>query len=75
MLREFWNRLTGRRAKSAADHDARLRQMSPEERRLAEQWVEDTQADEFAEQQLGGVDPARLIDDGRPRAEDEPPRD
>ena len=42
--------------------------MSPAERRLAEESIDDFQADEFVSEHLGGIDPERLS------GEDEPPR-
>ena len=37
--------------------------MSPSERRFVEESVEDHQADEFVQGQLGGEDPKRLLGD------------
>ena len=73
MLRELWNRLTGG-SRKVTEREASPGEMSPEERRLAEDWVEDTQADEFVDTHLGGIDPGRLLPDDRPRPEDAPPR-
>lgn len=47
--------------------------MSSEERRFSEESFEDMQADAFATEHLGGVDPDRLLGDGA-RREDEPPQ-
>ncbi len=43
-------------------------QMSPAERRLTGESIEDIQAGDFVGEHLGGVDPDRLL------GEDEPPR-
>jgi hypothetical protein len=67
MLRDLWNRITGRTREEAVEHESEREQESPAERRLASESVEDHQADEFVAEHLGGVDPERL-------AEDEPPR-
>ncbi len=73
MLRDIWNRLVQSRRQAAIDREIEKEQMSPEERRFAEESIEDMQADEFAREHLGGVDPDRLLGDG-PRREDEPPQ-
>jgi hypothetical protein len=41
--------------------------LSAEERHVTGEPVEDLAADEFVEQQLGGIDPARLLPDDHPR--------
>ena len=68
MLREIWDRITRRNRKAAVKHEADLEKMSPAERHTAAESVEDIQADEFAEEHLGAVEPERLL------GEDEPPR-
>ena len=70
MLRDLWRRLTGSRTDAE-----RSGGWSPEERRLAEEPVEESQADEFAESHLGGFDPDRLLPGGEPPPQDAPPRD
>jgi hypothetical protein len=65
----FWDRLLGRRRDAAVEREAEEEQMSPDERRFVDESVEDRQADEFVGEHLGGVDPARLLE------EDEPPRE
>ena len=73
VLANLWDRLFGgSRRRKAAERET----MTPSERDFADESIEDMQADEFASEPLGGIDPGRLIDDGAmPRAEDDPPRD
>jgi len=68
VLREIWDRITGRSHETAVRHEAEREHMSREERRVASESVEDLQADEFVDEHLGAVDPERLL------GEDEPPR-
>jgi hypothetical protein len=68
MLRDVWNRLVGRRRAEAVEREDELEQMSPAERRFAEEGIEDIQADEFDSGHLGVINPERLLD------EDKPPR-
>jgi hypothetical protein len=68
MLRGLWQRLMRRGDEAAVAREAERERMSPAERRFAEESFEDHQADAFVEQQLGGVEPNRLLDG------DEPPR-
>jgi hypothetical protein len=63
MLRGLWDRLVNRREADRERKDAELAGMSPEERRFAEESVEDHAADAFVDEHLGGVDAG------------EPPRD
>ena len=58
----------GREREAAIKHETEREQMSPDERRLEEESVEDIQADAFVGEHLGGINPERLIED------DEPPR-
>ncbi len=53
----FWKRLMGRLSTESAQTE------TPAERDLAEEGVDGVAADEFVEQQLGGVDPTKLVDD------------
>ena len=69
MLRELWDRLVGRERASAREREAEREQMSPSERRVTGQSVEDTKADEFVDEHLGGIKPERLL------GEDDPQRD
>jgi hypothetical protein len=59
----FWKKLMGRRDAAAAHRAEEAQVESPEERRLAGENVEGLAADELVEEQLGGVDPGRLVDD------------
>ena len=54
---------------AAVKRETEREQMSPAERRITGESVDDIQADGFVGEHLGGVDPERLIED------DEPPRD
>ena len=67
MLRDIWDRLLGRERDRAVARESEREQMSPAERHLAEESIEDFQADEFVSERLGGIDPERLS------GEDEPP--
>jgi hypothetical protein len=64
MLRDLWNRLVRRRI----EQEEELEQMSPSERRFAEQPVQDIATDEFIGEHLGGTEPRGVL------GEDEPPR-
>ena len=68
MLRDIWDRLLGRERNKAVARESEREQMSPAERHLAEESIDDFQADEFVSERLGGIDPERLS------GEDEPPR-
>jgi hypothetical protein len=59
----LWSRITNAFKSSAEKREDELLQMSPAERRYAEEPVEDHAADEFAEEHLGGTDPDRLVED------------
>ena len=65
MLRNFWNRLMGRSQSEAGERELERERGSE----LAGESYEDYQADELAEEHLGGFNPERLVED------DEPPRD
>jgi hypothetical protein len=69
----FWERLTRGRRETAVEREATMEKMSPHEREFIEEPLEDTQADDFAAEHLGGIDPERLLADGPPRGEDAPP--
>lgn len=66
MLGALWNRLVGRRNEDAVRRDTEIEHMSPAERRFVEESAEDRQADLAVDERLGGIDPARLLDDGAP---------
>jgi hypothetical protein len=67
MLRHLWNRIMGRSREEAVEREVERERGSPTERRRAAESFEDSQADEFVAEHLGGAEPKRL-------AEDEPPR-
>ncbi len=69
MLRGIWDRLVGRERDRTAEHEAEREQMSPAERHVSGESIEDFQADEFVSEHLGGIEPGRRL------GEDEPPRD
>ena len=57
----------GRKRDEAVERETERERGSPSERRLAQESLEDYQADEFVSEHLGGVEQ-------KPIAEDEPPR-
>jgi len=57
-----WKKLMGRRD-AAVDRGEEAQVESPAERREAAEGVDGVAADERVEEQLGGVDPNRLVDD------------
>jgi hypothetical protein len=59
----FWKKLMGRRDAAAEHRAAEAATETPSERRLTGEGVEGRAADELVEEQLGGVDPNRLVDD------------
>ncbi len=63
----LWSRFIARRHAAQEKHATQEAGMSPEERRFEREGVDGNAADEFVQSQLGGVDPSRMIDDGRPR--------
>jgi hypothetical protein len=67
-LKDLVDRLRGKRSAAAVEREAEAEQMSPAERRIVGESVEDRQADLAAEEHLGGFEPDRLLDD-----EDAPP--
>jgi hypothetical protein len=50
----LWHRLFGRSRRDAIEREVEKEHMSPAERRIASQRVEDLQADQFVGEQLGG---------------------
>jgi hypothetical protein len=68
MLRDIWDRLFGRTRAATVEREAEREQMSRPERQLADESIDDIQADQVAREHLGGIQPERLSD------EDEPPR-
>jgi hypothetical protein len=59
----------GRGNADAVERMVEKQQMTPAERSVAEESVEDRQADSAVAERLGGIDPERLIE------EEQPPRD
>ena len=59
----------GRERDAAIKRETEREHMSPAERRVEEESVDDIQAAAFVGEHLGGINPERLIED------DEPPRD
>jgi hypothetical protein len=53
----FWKKLMGRTKTESTETE------TPAERNLVEEGVEGVAADEFVEQQFGGADPNKLVDD------------
>ncbi len=72
MFGKLLNRLRGNARKSALERDAELEQMGPEERKFAEESVRDHESEEFVGSELGGIEPERLLGDGRPPRDDVP---
>ena len=64
----LWDRITRRGRDDAVKREAELEQMSPAERRFAEEGVENIAADELVGEQLGGRPLEDFVE------EDEPPR-
>jgi hypothetical protein len=67
MVRRLWDRIVGRTRHEAVERETQRERGSASDRRMAEESVEDYQADEFVAEHLGGAEP-------KPIAEDEPPR-
>ena len=61
MLRNFWNKLAGRRTAAAEQRETELEQMSPAERHIATSSVDDIAADEVVSERLGGVESESLL--------------
>lgn len=59
----LWKKLMGRRDAAAARRAEGARTETASERRVAAEGVDGRAADEIVEEQLGGVDPNRLVDD------------
>lgn len=62
VLRALWSQLARHRKAVAAARGAEMQRRTPAERRFVDERFEDRQADTAAEEQLGGIDPARLLD-------------
>jgi predicted RNA-binding protein Jag len=65
-LKDLVDRLRGKRRADAVEREVEAEQMSPAERRIVGESVEDRQADVAAEEHLGGIEPDRLLDDDTP---------
>jgi len=59
----FWKKLMGRRRVQSEHRVEEAQFETPAERRFAAEGVDAVAADEVAQEQLGGVDPTRLVDD------------
>ena len=59
----IWKKLMGRRDAAARQHAQDIQAETPAERRLAAEGVDGVAADELVEEQLGGVESTRLVDD------------
>jgi hypothetical protein len=72
-LRDWWNRMLGDRRETAVEREAEREQRSSDEKRHVGESADELEGDEFAAEHLGGVHPDRLLGDGKPPAQDEPP--
>ena len=59
----LWDRLFGRFRRDAIEREIEKEHMSPAERRIASEPVEDLQADQFVDEQLGGKPNLERLDD------------
>jgi hypothetical protein len=59
----IWHHVRGHRWAGEIQRD----NLSPEERELTGESIEDLTADRFVAEQLGGIDPDRLLADDTPR--------
>lgn len=73
-LRDWWNRMLGDRRETATEREAEREQRSADEKRHVSESADELESDELAAEHLGGVHPDRLLGDGKPHADDEPPR-
>ena len=60
---DFWKKFMGRRDAAAVRRAEEAQVESPAERRESTEGIDGVAADEFVQQELGGVDPNRLVDD------------
>jgi hypothetical protein len=74
-LGDWWNRMLGSRSKTADEREKEREQRTADEQAHVSESADELESDEFAAEILGGVHPDRLLGDGRPPAQDEPPRD
>jgi hypothetical protein len=73
-LRDWWNRMLGDRRETADERVVDRERQTADERAHVSESADELEADEFAAEHLGGVDPDRLLPGGKPPAQDEPPR-
>jgi hypothetical protein len=73
-LREWGNRMLGDRRETAEEREREREERGADEREHVSESADELEADEFAAEHLGGVDPDRLLPGGKPPAQDEPPR-
>jgi hypothetical protein len=66
VLGDLWARLMRRRGEATVAHETEREHMSPAERRVTGESVDDIQADEFVKGRLGGIDPERLLGEDKP---------
>jgi hypothetical protein len=59
-VRALGQRLRGRRRRDAIERETEEAGMSPAERRLRHEPIEDLQADRFVDEHLGGTEPPSL---------------
>jgi hypothetical protein len=67
MTPAFWKRWLQRREAEADEEESELEHMSPDERRVSGEAVEEYQADEFVQEHLGGFASGRPPGDDLPR--------
>ena len=66
--------MLGDRRETATERATEREQRTADEREHVSESADELEADEFVGGHLGGIDPDRLLSDGRPRPQDEPPR-
>ena len=65
--------MLGDRRETATERETEREHTTEEEREHVTETADELEADEFVGGHLGGIDPARLVDDGAPPREDRPP--
>jgi hypothetical protein len=68
MLKETWNRLMGGKSATAVEHEVEKEQMTPAERHVVEESIDDKKADASAGEHVAGINPERLLGDDEPPA-------
>ena len=66
--------MLGDRRETATERATEREQRTVDEKEHVSESADELEADEFVGGHLGGIDPDRLLGDGRPRPQDEPPR-